>query len=141
MKKPTQIILRCAFLLILLLTFALLLRFRTQHTAPRGEIILASNEMREAWLNLRGWKVSEPEISETRIPEEWLTQPGQNWLKLQHAQGLSPERYAGCDAVRCLYAVENGANAYYCAELLLCGDVLVGAQIYDASTQIMQSVF
>ena len=140
MKKPTQNFLRLAGVLMLLLMFGALFYLSARKPPESDEITLADSETREAWLNLRGWRVDEPEITEIRMPQVWQTEAGINWLSLQNAQGLHPERYAGCDAVRYLYPVLNGANAYYCAELLLCGDVLVGAQIYDASTQLMMAV-
>ena len=103
-------------------------------------LLLADESARTAWLEIRGWQVTEPAVTQMRMPEAWQTQQGQSWLRLQAAQGLHPEDYAGCDAMRYLYPVTNEGSEYVYAELILCGDVLIGAQVYDASTQLMQSV-
>ena len=123
------------------LAAALLLYPRfSQPDTPDEQIILADGAAREAWLNLRGWQVGEPEITEVRLPQSWQSDAGQSWLRLQTAQGLYPERFAGCDAVRCLYPVTDPQRQHLFAELLLCENVLVGAQVYDAGTGLMQSV-
>lgn len=112
----------------------------------RREIILENEAAREGWLNLCGWAVTAVSEAPTQIPVQWNTEAGQRWLMLQGQQGLSPERYAGEAAVRYCYHIENiaaegfTADAWY-AELLICGDVLVGAQIYcAASPNSMQGV-
>lgn len=115
---------------------------RSEHS----EIILENEAAREGWLNLCGWAVTAVSETPTQIPLQWKTDEGQRWLMLQGQQGLSPERYAGEAATRYCYHIENiaaegfTADAWY-AELLICGDVLVGAQIYcAASPNSMQSV-
>lgn len=114
--------------------------WRAAEEEPPAVIRLETAAEREAWLNLRGWRVGAPEESETQMPYRWQTPAGQRWLALQHAQGLSPEQYGGCRTLRCVYPVENaGAGALY-AELLLCDGILAGAQVYNADTQLMQSV-
>lgn len=112
----------------------------------RSEVILENAAAREGWLNLCGWAVTAVSETHTQIPTEWNTEIGQRWLMLQGQQGFSPERYAGEAATRYCYHIENitaegfTADAWY-AELLLCGDVLVGAQVYcAASPNSMQSV-
>ena len=117
---------------------AVLLQSRAE--SQRTEITLRDEAERTAWLSLRGWQVGEPAVSQSLVPDTFQTQPGQSWLRLQAAQGLHPEKYAGCEATRYLYPVTNGGSKYVYAELLLCGDILIGAQVYDASTQLMQSV-
>lgn len=112
----------------------------TKQPAQTDYIILADDAAREAWLNLRGWQVSAPEITEIRLPHTWQTEQGQSWLRLQAAQGLHPEQFAGEDAVRCLYPVPDAQRQHLYAELLLCGNILVGAQVYDAASGLMQSV-
>ncbi|MBR5370810.1 MAG: DUF4830 domain-containing protein [Oscillospiraceae bacterium] len=112
----------------------------TQQDTPDEQIILADSSAREAWLNLRGWQVGEPEITEIRLPQSWQSDAGQSWLRLQTAQGLYPERFAGRDAVRCLYPVADEQRQHLFAELLLCDNILVGAQVYDAGSGLMQSV-
>ena len=103
-------------------------------------LTLSDEASRTAWLELRGWQVGTPEVTQMRVPDSWQTPAGQSWLRLQSAQGLHPEDYAGCAAERYLYPVQNTGSDYMYAELILCGDILIGAQIYDASTQLMQSV-
>lgn len=110
------------------------------------EILLENAAAREGFLNLCGWAVTEVSADETVIPQQWQTEAGQRWLMLQGQQGLSPEKYGGQAATRYCYHIENiaaegfSADAWY-AELLLCGDVLVGAQVYcAASPNSMQSV-
>ena len=105
-----------------------------------AELLPDTDAGRTAWLNLRGWQVGEPEISETVMPGEWLTPNGQSWLKLQHAQGISPERYAGRAVTRCRYPLTNGAGSEMYAELLLCENALAGAVVYDSETQLMRPV-
>ena len=131
---------RRAVLCLLLLTAAAAVLYTQSRTPNKDPLRLADETARTAWLTMRGWQVGEPEISETQIPVSWQTVPGQSWLRLQAAQGLHPEDYAGCAATRVRYPVTNGGSEYMYAELLLCGDILVGAQVYDASTQLMQSV-
>ena len=118
------------------------LRHAAERYSPEAEpVVLATDAEREAWLNLHGWRVSAPQISQTRIPAVWRTSVGQAWLSMQHTQGFSPERFAGCDAVRVCYPVENAAQPELCAELLLTADgILVGAQVYSGETGVMQTV-
>jgi len=111
-----------------------------RNRGQRTGTYLADESARTAWLELRGWQVAEPSVTAMTVPASWQTQPGQSWLRLQAAQGLHPEDYAGCEAQRYLYPVTNTGGGYLYAELLLCGDVLIGAQVYDASTRLMQSV-
>lgn len=134
-----QLLLRCGIVLAFMVLFAGLFSL-LKHQPPQEEILLETDAEREAWLNLRGWRVGEPEISEAVLPAEWQTLNGQRWLTLQQTQGLSPEHYAGQTVTRYLYPVENGGTDETYAELLLCGDALCGAQIYDAETQIMRPV-
>ncbi len=125
----------------------------TLHAMAKGErkplpeaIILENAAAREGFLNLCGWAVTEVSADETVIPQQWQTEVGQRWLMLQGQQGLSPEKYGGQAATRYCYHIENiaaegfSADVWY-AELLLCGDILVGAQVYcAASPNSMQSV-
>ncbi len=135
-----QLLLRLGLVLAFLLLFAgLFLLLRKPDQAPK-ELLPESAEGRAAWLNLRGWQVGEPEISEAKMPEEWLTPNGQSWLKLQHAQGISPEQFAGENLTRCLYPVIDDTKTGLYAELLLCENALAGAVIYDAETQLMRPV-
>ena len=141
MNQRRVILLKAAAVAGGLLCLGLLFAMHTKKQAPQSDAVLLSTpQMREAWLNLRGWQVGAPEVTQTQVPQEWRTDAGQQWLALQAAQGLHPERCAGEPAARYVYPVLNAPNAYYYAELLLCGDTLIGAQIYDASTQAMQSV-
>ena len=106
----------------------------------RDTIVLETPAEREAWLNLRGWQVGAPQESITKVPQQWLTLPGQRWLNIQNLQGLHPEDYAGCDALRLTYPVTGTGQTALKAELLLCGNTLIGAQVYSAETGIIQSV-
>lgn len=135
-----QLLLRFGIVLAMLLLFAGLFVLLKKPQQPQKELLPDSAEGREAWLNLRGWQVGAPEISEAVMPEEWLMPNGQSWLQLQHAQGISPESFAGAEITRCLYPVtgDSGHNLY--AELLLCENALAGAVIYDAETQLMRPV-
>lgn len=121
---------------------------REDSDVPRrsSEVILENEAAREGWLNLCGWAVTAVSETQTQIPTEWNTEIGQRWLMLQGQQGFSPQRYAGEAATRYCYHIENiaaegfTADEWY-AELLICGDVLVGAQVYcAASPNSMQSV-
>lgn len=122
---------------ILLLILLVILPMRT---ARSDTVTLADAAAREAWLNLRGWQVTEAETSEITLPQSWQTAAGQSWLRLQSAQGLHPEEYAGKKALRVLYNVPDDTRKHLRAELLLCGNVLVGAQIFDAESGLMQAV-
>lgn len=137
--KVRQLLLRCGIVLAFMVLFAGIFTL-LQKEPPQEEILLETEAEREAWLNLRGWRVGEPEVSEAVLPTEWRTVNGQRWLSLQQTQGLSPERYAGETVTRYLYPVQNGGSEETYAELLLSGDALCGAQIYDAETQVMRSV-
>lgn len=120
---------------------ALLVQYACKEPAPAPEhILLETDAEREGWLNLRGWRVGQPECTQTRIPLRFETPEGQRWLVIQNAQGLHPENFPGAQAQRYLYPVENDANRPLFLELLLCDGILVGAQVYDAATQLMQSV-
>ena len=135
-----QLLLRTGVVLAFVILFAGLFILLKRPETPQTEILPDSAEGRAAWLNLRGWQVGEPEISETVMPEEWLTPNGQSWLKLQHAQGISPEQFAGAAVTRCRYPLKNGASPEMYAELLLCDNALAGAVVYDAETQLMRPV-
>ncbi|MBR3267332.1 MAG: DUF4830 domain-containing protein [Oscillospiraceae bacterium] len=139
MKKRSQSILFAAAA-ILLLAIGFLFSRKKPQNRPQNAVILKTPQMCEAWLNLRGWRVSAPEITQTVIPQQWKTEPGQRWLTLQMQQGFDPAAYAGKEAVRYTFPVLNAPGSECRAELLLCGDTLIAAQIYDASTQIMQAV-
>ena len=130
---------RTCIICFLLLAASACLLF-TQRAPESGTILLETPDARTAWLNLRGWRVGEEAQSETRIPYTWQTTAGKRWLELQHAQGFFPEQFGGRAALRCVYPVENSGGGMLCAELLLCEGELVGAQVYNAETQIMQSV-
>ena len=138
--KIKQLLLRLGVVLafvILFLGIGMLLR---KEEAPSGEILLATDADREAWLSLRGWQVGAPETAAAEMPSEWQTVSGQQWLTIQHTQGLSPEHCAGQEITRYIYPVENGETANVYAELWLCGDALAGAVVYDAETQLMRPV-
>ena len=137
--KVRQFLLRLGLVLAFLILFAGII-FLGKRKPPQDGILLETEAERKAWLNLRGWRVGEPEISEAVLPAEWTTVSGQRWLSLQQEQGLSPEYYAGKAVTRYLYPIENGETPELFAELYLCGDTLCGAHIYHAETQIMQTV-
>lgn len=141
MKNGKRRFLQICAALVLVLAFAALFLLRMSRTYAADEIRLESAETREAFLNLHGWRVGEPTDSEMLLPDIWQTAAGARWLQIQQSQGLHPERYAGQNAVRYVYPVEQGRTDYQRAELILCGNVLVGAEIYDASTQLMQPVY
>ncbi len=106
---------------------------------PQSDCIcLPDAAAREGWLNLRGWQVKEPIISPVRMPQDWVTSAGQDWLCLQHRQGLYPDDYPGAEAICYRYPICDAGAQY--AELYLCGDILIAAQVYDPETGIMQSV-
>lgn len=138
MKKPVRNLLRTAAAVLLAAVAACGLVVIRYEKMRRKQIILASAETREAWLNLRGWRVQEPSAASARMPAAFSTQAGQNWLTLQHQQGLAPEQFAGQPVTRYTYPLADGTARY--AEIWLCGDVLAGAYIYDAQTQIMRPV-
>lgn len=140
MKKSTQNLLRTAAAAMLLLIFGILFSLTAKKPVKQDAVILSTPQMREAWLNLRGWKVDSPQTETIRIPQSWQTQAGQRWLSIQTEQGFTPEQYAGQEATQYRYPVLNAPNEWYIAELLLCGQTLIAADIYDASTQIMQKV-
>lgn len=137
--KIRQLLLRIGIAAAFLVLFAGL--FTLLHREPQHEaIILETAAEREAWLNLGGWRVGEPESSAAVMPDEWVTLNGQRFLALQQTQGLSPEQFAGEAVMRYVYPVENGSAPELYAELWLCGDALCAALIYDAETQIMRPV-
>ena len=140
MHRPNRTVFRAGILIMLLLLLAAVYAVQQRTKPPQDAVLLPDAAAREAWLTLRGWQVGVPSVSETQIPAAWKTQAGQRWLELQHQQGLSPERYAGCAAKRYLYPAENAGSPHCRAELLLCGDALAGAQIYDEETQLMYPV-
>gem|GEM_PF-2100330 len=129
-----------ALLLLAAVCAAVSLSAARQKPQTQTGVSLADEASRTAWLELRGWQVGTPTVTQIQIPQTWETQQGQSWLRLQAAQGLHPEAYAGCTALRYLYPVTGTESEYLYAELILCGDVLIGAQVYDAATRLMQSV-
>ena len=108
-----------------------------QHRASAQEILLPNAAAREAWLNLYGWEVSAVSESPMQIPSDYRTAVGSAWEAMQEAQGISPLRYGGQAAVRCLYHIENLCDDTFYAELWICGDALAGAMVYNAETQEM----
>ena len=104
------------------------------------EIRLPDAATREAWLNLYGFAVTPISEESPRMPSNYQTDAGKHWLELQQMQGISPTAFAGRDAVRYVYHVDNVAADTCFAELYLCGDRLAGAVIFDASTQEMMRV-
>ena len=137
--KVRQLLLRLGLTAAFLILFAGIL-ILSKRQPQKNEILLETESEREAWLNLRGWRVGEPEISEAVMPSAWTTLHGQRWLSLHQEQALSPEQYAGKNITRYLYPIENGETPELYAELYLCGDALCGAQIYYAETGIMRTV-
>ena len=130
--------LEVCFAIIVLLTAAAVIAH--PKAPPEEQILLETEDARQQWLHLRGWQVSEPECTSVVIPDQWRTVQGENWLRLQHAQGFSPERYAGQQAEKYIYQIDSDTACAYRAELWLCSNILIGAEVYDAKTQIMQSV-
>ena len=59
-----QLLLRFGIVLAMLLLFAGLFVLLKKPQQPQKELLPDSAEGREAWLNLRGWQVGAPEISE-----------------------------------------------------------------------------
>lgn len=110
------------------------------HAEPQETVRLPDAYTREAWLNLYGWEVTAVSEESVRMPTQYRTHAGQTWLDLQLAQGLSPENYGGQPAVRYVYHVENLRSDTFYAQLLVCGDDLAGAMVYDAATQEMERV-
>ena len=135
-----QLLLRIGIVLACVILFTGLFILLKRSEPVQREVLPESEEGRIAWLNLRGWQVGTPEISQAVMPEEWLTPNGQSWLKLQHAQGISPESFAGESLTRCVYPVTNGTKPGQYAELLLCENALAGAVVYDSETQLMRPV-
>lgn len=135
-----QLLLRAGIILAFLILFAGIFLLIRKPESPQAELLPETAEGRAAWLNLRGWQVGAPEVSEAVMPENWLTPNGQSWLKLQHAQGITPEQFAGAEITRILYPVKNDGKPESYAELLLCENALAGAVIYDSETQLMRPV-
>lgn len=109
-------------------------------TAQIGEIRLPDAYTREAWLNLHGFAVTAVSEEECRMPFQYRTAAGNEWLLIQQSQGLSPELHGGETGVRYRYHIENLCADTFYAELIVCSEVLAGAVIYDASTQKMERV-
>ena len=128
---------RTFFLCMMVMIAALgCLRYYVGQPAPQNpqEIHLSDAEKREAWLNLYGWEVTLISETVTQLPSCYRTQAGMAWESIQRSQGLSPTSFAGMQAKRYLYHIDNLCADTYYAELLLCGDVLVGAVGFDAVT-------
>lgn len=136
-KKPGYLLIAAVFLL--LAAGALFAAVHTHNLRRKAQEILtlADENARTHWLGLHGWQAGEPAVSETVVPTEWVTDAGQHWLAIQHSLALTPENFAGEPAVRYTYPL---AQENLRAELLLCGDVLIGAQIYDLSDGSIRSV-
>jgi hypothetical protein len=138
--KVRQLLLRLGIVLAFVILFAGIFLLLPDKNAPAGEIILADETARTAWLALRGWQTGIPEAVPAVMPAEWQTDAGQQWLSVQRSQGLSPESCAGKEITRYIYPILDEDFSEYCAELWLCGDVLTGAVIYDAETQQIRPV-
>lgn len=138
MQRPKKRFLRTGILFLLLLLLAAV--FAARPEPQKDAVLLPDAAAREAWLTLRGWQLGEPAVRDTQIPDAWHNAAGQHWLEIQHQQGLSPEQYAGCPAKQYLYPVENGISPHCKAELLIAGNALAGAQIYDEETQLIYPV-
>lgn len=135
-----QLLLRIGILAAFVIVFAGLLILLKKPESTPTELLPERAESRAAWLELRGWQVGTPEITAAVMPQEWLTPNGQNWLNLQHSQGITPEQFAGREITRCVYPVTNGTKSSLYAELLLCENALAGAVVYDSETQLMRPV-
>ena len=138
MQRTKKRLLRTVILCLLLLLLAAVWLMRKQ--PQQDAVILPDAAAAEAWLTLHGWQLGEPAVRDTQIPDAWSTAAGQRWLTVQHQQGISPEQYAGQCAKQYLYPVENWVSPHCKAELLIAGDALAGAQIYDEETQLIYPV-
>lgn len=138
--KFKQLLLRLGIVLAFLVLFIGILFLLPKRKRPSDAITLATEEARTSWLSLHGWRTGKPETAAAKMPSEWQTVSGQAWIKLQHAQGLSPEQCAGAEITRYIYPVYDGSHSDLYAELWLCGETLAGAVIYDAETQLMRPV-
>lgn len=95
------------------------------------DVILASDNALEGWLNLKGWKVSAPVCSEVTVPEDF-TGVYSDYALIQQKQHLPLEEYKGRKVMRYLYNVENcGGDVPVTAELLISDDKLIAAALFE----------
>lgn len=140
MKQSNKIFLRFGIFLLLLTAAAFAYCLQREHIKKQNVTVLGSDAACEEWLRLHGWETADAALTETVMPDKWQTEPGQNWLHLQHMQGFSPEDYAGKPVMIHTYTVRN-AGTDCRAVLWLCENELAGAYICRTDTQVMQSVF
>ena len=104
---------------------------RTGSPVPEKEIRLESEYALEAWLNIKGWKVSSPIHTIITVPREFSGIYAEYAL-MQQRLGLPVDRYKGQKADRYLFTVENyGGEVPVTAELLVKDDILIGAALFE----------
>lgn len=84
----------------------------------------------EPYLNLCGWDVSLISSEEIRIPSRFEGVYSE-YAALQKEQGFDLDSHKGCDAMRYTYSVNNYGRDNVRAELILCENVLIAADIYE----------
>ena len=129
-KKLLAVLLAVAAVAALILFFAL--RGGGKRSAPA----VRTNEDRVAYLEALGWEVEDTplETQEVIIPE---TFEGvyEDYAKLQADQGFDLAKYAGMEATRYTYVVENypDAQGQVVADLLICRNRVVAGDVQSVA--------
>ena len=117
--------------LILVVCTGIFFLCRIKKDTPEAGIFLKDRYSREAYLNIKGWDVTEESSMDVVIPCEF-TGIYSDYAALQEKQGLPLSKYKGKKAQRFIYTVKNyGGDVPVKAELVISGGKLVSAALVE----------
>ncbi len=127
------------YLLIVLIASALAITFfffKDKESIKKTDaIILNDSYSREAYLNLKGWDVTEIKNDRITVPLEFEGIYSK-YAEIQQMQQLPLNEYKGKEAERYIYTLNNyNGNQIVYAELLVCENKLIAASLIGISPE------
>ena len=117
---------------------AIILLFGGSDAEPTSAVAVSGNDARVDFLKGFGWDVaaSPVESSQVRIPEE-TTEVFDRYNQLQKSQGFDLKNFAGKNAMRYVYKINNypGATDPVYATLLVYKNEIIGGDVTDTSAK------
>ncbi len=130
MKKKFAILF---LIIIILMGIFIINRHNETKKIPAGQLILNEYQL-EPYLNLKGWKVNEPVVETTRIPQEF-NDTYKNFADEMKKSGFNLYSHKGEEVRRFTFEVENYGQEGIKAELILTlNNELISAALIQQKT-------